>query len=165
MAWGAVKKANQLGAKVVAISGPDGVFSIPDLITDEMNEYMLEMRSSNRDRVEDMAVKFPDRATFIPGKKSWSIPCDIALPCAFQNELDEEDAKPKANAAGRCEVSTWLPSEAIISSEHGDFPPERPSMQRCNICLNDRMQPISVGLPLKWTASCIGSCRISTSSA
>ncbi|MBS7277339.1 MAG: NADP-specific glutamate dehydrogenase [Bacteroidales bacterium] len=107
VAWGAVKKANQLGAKVVAISGPDGVCSIPDGITGEMNEYMLEMRSSNRDRVEDMAVKFPDRATFIPGKKSWSIPCDIALPCAFQNELDEEDAKTlKANGCWCCcEVS------------------------------------------------------------
>ena len=93
VAWGAVKKATQLGAKVVAISGPDGVCHVPDGMTPEMNEYMLVMRASNHDKVEDLAAKFPEQAQFTPGKKSWSIPCDIALPCAFQNELSEDDAK------------------------------------------------------------------------
>ncbi|MBQ0143734.1 MAG: NADP-specific glutamate dehydrogenase [Bacteroidales bacterium] len=107
VAWGAAKKAHQLGAKVVAISGPDGVCSIPDGLTPEMNDYMLEMRASNRDRVEDLATKFPGQVQFTAGKKSWSIPCDIALPCAFQNELSEEDAKElKANGCWCCcEVS------------------------------------------------------------
>lgn len=93
VAWGASIKATQLGAKVVAVSGPDGVCHIPDGITKEMIDYMLVMRASNRDKVEDMAVRFPDKAQFIAGKKSWSIPVDIALPCAFQNELSEDDAK------------------------------------------------------------------------
>ena len=93
VAWGAAKKATQLGAKVVAISGPDGVCHIPEGITEEMIDYMLVMRASNRNMVEDMAVKFPDKAKFTPGKKSWSIPVDIALPSAFQNELSEDDAK------------------------------------------------------------------------
>ena len=93
VAWGAAKKATQLGAKVIAISGPDGVCHIPDGITDEMIDYMLVMRASNRNKVEDMAVKFPDKAKFTAGKKSWSIPVDIALPSAFQNELSEDDAK------------------------------------------------------------------------
>lgn len=93
VAWGASKKALQLGAKVIAISGSDGVISIPDGITPEMIDYMLDMRASNRHRVQDMADKFPAQATFIPGKKAWSIPCDIALPSAFQNEVNEEDAK------------------------------------------------------------------------
>ncbi len=93
VAWGACIKARQMGAKVVAISGPDGVCHIPDGISDEMIDYMLVMRASNRDRVEDMADKFPEQAFFTAGKKSWSIPVDIALPCAFQNELSEEDAK------------------------------------------------------------------------
>ena len=92
VAWGAATKATQLGAKVIAISGPDGVCHIPDGITPEMIAYMLEMRASNSDRVADMATRFPDKAQFTPGKKAWSIPCDIALPCAFQNELSEEDA-------------------------------------------------------------------------
>ena len=107
VAWGAVKKATQLGAKVVAISGPDGVCHVPDGMTEEMNEYMLDMRASNRNKVEDLATKFPGKVQFIAGKKAWSIPCDIALPCAFQNELSEADAKElKANGCWCCcEVS------------------------------------------------------------
>ena len=107
VAWGAVMKATQLGGKVVAISGPDGVCHIPDGMTPEMNDYMLDMRASNRNMVEDMATRFPDKAKFIAGKKAWSIPCDIALPCAFQNELSEDDAKElKANGCWCCcEVS------------------------------------------------------------
>jgi glutamate dehydrogenase (NADP+) len=93
VAWGAVKKSIQLGAKVVAISGPDGVCYVKDGMTPEMNDYMLVMRASNRNMVKDLADKFPAQAEFRAGKKSWSIPCDIALPCAFQNELAEEDAK------------------------------------------------------------------------
>ena len=107
VAWGAVKKATQLGAKVVAISGPDGVCHIPEGMTPEMNDYMLDMRASNRNMVEDLATKFPGQAKFTAGKKAWSIPCDIALPCAFQNELSEDDAKElKANGCWCCcEVS------------------------------------------------------------
>ena len=107
VAWGAVKKATQLGAKVVAISGPDGVCHIPEGMTPEMNEYMLDMRASNRNMVEDLATKFPGQGQFIAGKKAWSIRCDIALPCAFQNELSEDDAKElKANGCWCCcEVS------------------------------------------------------------
>ena len=93
VAWGAATKARELGAKVVAISGPDGVCEIPEGITPEMIDYMLDMRASNRNKVEDMATKFPALAKFTPGKKAWSIPVDIALPCAFQNELSEDDAK------------------------------------------------------------------------
>ena len=93
VAWGAATKATELGGKVVAISGPDGVCEIPEGITPEMIDYMLEMRNSNRNKVEDMATKFPGKAKFTAGKKAWSIPVDIALPCAFQNELSEDDAK------------------------------------------------------------------------
>ncbi|MBR1475787.1 MAG: NADP-specific glutamate dehydrogenase [Muribaculaceae bacterium] len=107
VAWGVAKKATELGAKVVAISGPDGVCHMPDGITPEMIDYMLDMRASNRNKVEDMATKFPEKAKFTAGKKAWSIPVDIALPCAFQNELSEEDAKElKANGCWCCcEVS------------------------------------------------------------
>ena len=93
VAWGAATKAVELGAKVVAISGPDGVCEIPDGITKEMIDCMLDMRASNRNKVEDMATKFPGKAKFTAGKKAWIVKCDIAMPCAFQNELAEEDAK------------------------------------------------------------------------
>ena len=93
VAWGAAQKATELGAKVVAISGPDGVCEIPNGITKEMIDYMLVMRASNRNKVEDMATEFPAAAKFTAGKKAWSVKCDIALPCAFQNELNGDDAK------------------------------------------------------------------------
>ncbi|MBO5771970.1 MAG: glutamate dehydrogenase, partial [Alistipes sp.] len=53
---------------------------------------MLQLRASNQNIVAPFAERFPD-ATFTPNKKAWSIKCDIALPCAFQNELNGDDAK------------------------------------------------------------------------
>ena len=92
VAWGAAKKATELGAKVIAISGPDGVIHNPNGMTDEKIAYMLQLRASNQNIVAPFAEKFPD-STFIAGKKAWSIKCDIALPCAFQNELTGADAE------------------------------------------------------------------------
>ena len=92
VAWGAATKATQLGATVVAISGPDGVILNPNGMTPEKIDYMLELRASNRDIVAPFAERFPD-STFVPGKKAWSVKCDIALPCAFQNELTGDDAR------------------------------------------------------------------------
>ena len=91
VAWGAATKATELGATVVAISGPDGVVYNPNGMTQEKLDYMLALRASNRNIVAPFAEKFTD-ATFIPNKKAWSIKCDIALPCAFQNELNGDDA-------------------------------------------------------------------------
>jgi len=92
VAWGAALKATQLGAKVVAISGPDGVIVDENGLNDEKIAYMLELRASNNDVVAPFATKFPG-AKFIPGKKSFSVKVDIAMPCAFQNELNGDDAK------------------------------------------------------------------------
>jgi len=92
VAWGAATKATELGAKVIAISGPDGVVYNPNGMNEEKLAYMLELRASNRNIVAPFAEKFTD-ATFIPGKKAWSVKCDIALPCAFQNELTGADAE------------------------------------------------------------------------
>ena len=92
VAWGAAKKATQLGAKVIAISGPDGAIYDPEGMNDEKIAYMLELRASNNDVVAPFADRFPS-ATFYPGKKAWSIKCDIAMPCAFQNEMSGADAE------------------------------------------------------------------------
>ncbi len=121
VAWGAATKATELGGKVIAISGPDGVCEIPNGITAEMIDYMLEMRASNRNKVEDMATKFPEAAKFTPGKKAWSVKCDIALPCAFQNELNGDDAKELlANGTWCCcEVSNMgCTPEAIATFQN-----------------------------------------------
>ncbi len=92
VAWGAALKTLELGGKVVAISGPDGVCEISEM-TKEMIDYMLDLRASNQNIVAPFATKFPKNAKFIAGKKAWSVKCDIALPCAFQNELNGDDAK------------------------------------------------------------------------
>ncbi|MGE3062887.1 MAG: NADP-specific glutamate dehydrogenase [bacterium] len=91
VAWGAAIKANQLGAKVVTISGPDGYIYDADGVKGEKIEYMLEMRSSGRDKVKDYADKF--KVKFVEGKRPWEEKVDIALPCATQNELNGDEAK------------------------------------------------------------------------
>ncbi len=93
VAWGAAQKATQLGAKVIGLSGPDGCVEVPNGMTHEMIDYMLELRASNQNIVEPFAKKFAKESKFTAGKKVWIIPTDIALPSAFQNELNEEDAK------------------------------------------------------------------------
>ncbi|MCF6365982.1 MAG: NADP-specific glutamate dehydrogenase [Bacteroidales bacterium] len=91
VAWGATIKATQLGAKVVTISGPDGYVYDPDGISGEKIEYMLELRATNNDIVQPYAEEFG--VEFFAGKRPWEQKVDIALPCATQNELNEEDAK------------------------------------------------------------------------
>lgn len=92
VAWGAAKKATELGAKVIAISGPDGYIHDPKGMDAEKIEYMLELRASNNDIVAPYAEEFPE-STFHAGKKPWELKVDIALPCATQNELNAADAQ------------------------------------------------------------------------
>jgi glutamate dehydrogenase (NADP+) len=103
VAWGAVLKVNELGGKVVTLSGPDGFVYDKDGITGEKVEYMLELRASANDRVKDYADKF--KVEFTPGKRPWGVKVDVALPCATQNELDANDAKElvKNNCLCVCE--------------------------------------------------------------
>ena len=103
VAWGAATKATELGAKVVAISGPDGAIYDPEGMNAEKIAYMLELRASNNDVVAPFAEKFPS-ATFYPGKKAWSIKCDIAMPCATQNELNGEQAAMLVANGCKCVV-------------------------------------------------------------
>jgi len=91
VAWGTCLKAQELGAKVVTLSGPDGFIYDPDGIKGEKIDYLLEMRAHRTDKVKEYADKFG--VEFYAGKRPWGIKCDIAMPCATQNELDENDAK------------------------------------------------------------------------
>ncbi|MBU2574437.1 MAG: NADP-specific glutamate dehydrogenase [Elusimicrobia bacterium] len=92
VAWGAVQKVNDLGGKVVTISGPDGYIYDKDGVKGEKWEYMLKLRASGQDIVAPYAEKFKG-AEFRAGKRPWEVKVDVALPCATQNELNEEDAK------------------------------------------------------------------------
>jgi glutamate dehydrogenase (NADP+) len=91
VAWGAATKVSELGGKVVTLSGPDGYIFDPEGVSGEKIEYMLELRASNQDIVEPYAERFG--CEFYAGKRPWEVKCDVALPCATQNELDGNDAK------------------------------------------------------------------------
>lgn len=97
VAWGAVKKATELGAKVVTLSGPDGYVLDPEGVSGDKIEFMTELRSSGNDVVAPYAKRYPS-ATFFPGKKPWEVKVDIAIPCATQNELTLEDAQRLINS-------------------------------------------------------------------
>ena len=98
VAWGTVKKINELGGKVVTISGPDGYIYDPDGVsTEEKINFMLEMRASCRNKVQDYADKFG--VQFFPGEKPWGTKVDIVMPCATQNEVGMAEAE-KIVAAG-----------------------------------------------------------------
>ncbi len=92
VAWGTVKKVTELGGKVVTISGPDGyVYDEDGINTDEKINYLLEMRASCRNRVEDYADKFG--VPFFPGEKPWGVKADVIMPCATQNEVGMAEAE------------------------------------------------------------------------
>lgn len=90
--WGTVQKLNELGAKVITISGPDGYIHDPEGVTGEKVDYLLELRGSGKNICAPYADKFPS-ATFYAGKKPWEVKADLYIPCATQNEIRIEDAK------------------------------------------------------------------------
>ncbi len=92
VSWGVCTKAMQLGAKVITLAGPDGYIYDPDgVCTQEKLDYMLVMRNSGRNKVQDYADKFG--VQFFPGKKPWGQKADICMPCAYQNEIRMEEAE------------------------------------------------------------------------
>ena len=122
VAWGAAKKATELGAKVITISGPDGYILDEAGLDAEKIEYMLELRASGNDICAPYADEFPE-AKFVEGRKPWEVKCDIALPCATQNELNGDDARQLIANGVQCvaEVSnmgcTAEAAEVFISSK------------------------------------------------
>ena len=103
VAWGVIKKIEQLGGKAVTISGPDGYVYDKDGITGEKIDFLLELRASGNNRAEDYVKKFPT-AEFHAGKRPWEVKCDVAIPAATQNELHLEDAKNLVENGCRCVV-------------------------------------------------------------
>jgi len=99
--WGVITKATQLGAKVVTISGPDGYIYDPEGISGEKINYLLTLRASNQDIVKPYSEKFPN-SKYFEGKKPWEVKCDVAIPCATQNELNKQDAENLINNGCFC---------------------------------------------------------------
>ncbi|WP_167615618.1 NADP-specific glutamate dehydrogenase [Maribellus sediminis] len=125
VAWGAISKINELGGKVVTISGPDGYIYDKAGISGDKLEYLLELRATNNDIVEPYAAEFG--AEFHAGKRPWEVPVDMAMPCATENEVGEDDAKAlvKNGCSLLAEASNMgCTAEAVdYLQEHLDYAP------------------------------------------
>ncbi|GBG03073.1 glutamate dehydrogenase [Azospira sp. I13] len=96
----AAQKAMRLGAKVVTVSDSGGTVHDPAGMTEEKWSALHHIKEVERGRVEDYARQFG--LTYLPGQRPWGIPCDVALPCATQNELDGNDARALLQNGVRC---------------------------------------------------------------
>jgi glutamate dehydrogenase (NADP+) len=101
VAWGVALKVTELGGKVVTISGPDGYIYDKNGLNAQKIEYMVKLRASNNDVVAPYAKEFPE-AEFFAGRRPWEVKCDIAMPCATQNELNAENAQTLVNNGCKC---------------------------------------------------------------
>ena len=88
----AAEKAIQLGAKVLTLSDSSGFIHDPDGIDQEKLNHIMELKNIKRERIDKYIEKYTS-ASFHKGEKPWGVACDIVMPCATQNELDENDAK------------------------------------------------------------------------
>lgn len=125
VAWGAISKINELGGKVVTISGPDGYIYDKEGISGDKVDYLLELRATNNDIVAPYATEFG--AEFHAGKHPWKVPVDIAMPCATENEVNLDDAKTlvKNGCLMLAEASNMgCRAEAVdYLAEHIDYAP------------------------------------------
>ena len=97
----AAQKAMRLGAKVVTLSDSDGFVYDPDGLTEEKLEYVMFLKNVRRGRISEYAQKYSS-ATYYPGERPWKIKCDIALPCATQNEIEAADAQKLVDGGCYC---------------------------------------------------------------
>ncbi|MCK0131976.1 NADP-specific glutamate dehydrogenase [Flavobacteriaceae bacterium F08102] len=88
----ATEKATQLGAKVVTLSDSSGYIHDADGIDAEKLAHIMEIKNVRRGRISEYTAKYPS-AKFVAGERPWSVKCDVALPCATQNELNGDEAK------------------------------------------------------------------------
>jgi glutamate dehydrogenase (NADP+) len=104
----ACEKATQLGAKVVTMSDSGGYIYDKEGINEEKLDFIKELKNVKRGRISDYAKKF--NVEYHEGERPWSIKCDIAMPCATQNELNQEEAK------------TLIKNGAILVAEGANMP-------------------------------------------
>lgn len=96
VAWGAIKKATELGAKVLTISSHEGyVYDKNGINTEEKIDYIYKMRTEGKNKLKDYAEKFG--AEYFAGEKPWGVKADILMPCATQNEVGMKEAETIVN--------------------------------------------------------------------
>lgn len=99
----AAEKAMRLGAKVVTLSDSDGFVRDPEGLDEEKLRYVMELKNVRRGRIKEYVERFPS-AEYYPGERPWRIPCDIAMPCATQNEIGKVDAENLVEGGCYCVV-------------------------------------------------------------
>ncbi len=116
VSWGTARKLNELGAKLITISGPDGYILDEAGISGEKIDYMLELRGSGKNICAPYADKFPG-SKFVPNKKPWVVKADLYIPCATQNEILIDDAKTIVSNGTKfvCEGSNMASSNEAIA--------------------------------------------------
>ncbi|MEG0924735.1 MAG: NADP-specific glutamate dehydrogenase [Anaerovoracaceae bacterium] len=124
VSWGTVQKLNELGAKVLTISGPDGYILDEAGISGEKVDFMLQLRASGKNVCAPYAEKFAG-SKFFKGEKPWGVKADLYIPCATQNEIRIEDAKKMvangtkflcegANMPSTNEAITYLMENGVV---------------------------------------------------
>ena len=99
----AAQKAMRLGAKVVTLSDSDGYMYDPEGLDEEKLAYVMELKNVRRGRISEYVKQYP-QARYFPGERPWKVPCDIALPCATQNEIEAADAENLVKGGCWCVV-------------------------------------------------------------
>ena len=112
----ACEKATQLGGKVVTLSDSSGFIYDADGIDEEKLAFVMELKNVKRGRISAYVEQYPS-ATFHAGEKPWGVACDIALPCATQNELNEDHARTLINN-GCIAVSEGANMPSTIEAVH-----------------------------------------------
>jgi glutamate dehydrogenase (NADP+) len=116
----AVEKATQLGAKVVTLSDSGGYIYDAEGIDAEKLAFVMELKNELRGRISEYVEKYP-KAKYVAGKRPWEVKCDIALPCATQNELNEEEAKALVEGGCICVAEganmPTMPDAVIVFQE------------------------------------------------
>ncbi len=97
----AAEKCIQLGGRVLTLSDSSGYIFDPEGIDQEKLAFIMNLKNVKRGRIHEYTEHYP-KATFHQGKRPWEVPCDVALPCATQNELDGKDALLLVNNGCRC---------------------------------------------------------------
>ena len=95
------QKAMSLGAKVVTLSDSNGFIHDPEGLDETKWQFVYELKNYRRGRIKEYVERFP-QATYYQGQRPWGIPCDIALPCATQNEIEKADAEKLVAGGCRC---------------------------------------------------------------
>lgn len=149
----AAQKAIRLGAKVLTLSDSNGFVYDPEGMTEEKMAYVFELKNIRRGRIKEYISKYP--AQYFEGQRPWSVPCDIAMPCATQNEVEKQDAEQLLQNGCTCVVEganmpTTPEAIALFQQAHILYSPGKAS--NAGGVATSGLEMTQNSMRLKWTA-------------